>query len=735
MNNQTPPNQPPIPTSSPPSGNHHPHNESVPELNKAQQLLSMFQPASIEKLMEYGDYFTDGQAIHFEYGVERGNVTLYVDYIGLPMLDSTLTPICVACIPPLDSEKRKQGMFVQYEPKRFPQGAYVLGRLTQHNRVFVVEDLEAGHKLHAAYPDDMVLVTMTRINMAHVLKAWHKRAANRLYVYVACQLVGEYQEDVFDKCVCNGYSIDYGIESCISNAEVRKLVDDAKPLEMQNGQEQKPLTVEQKNQLSWDEINQREPISLLIDDHGIPNPYPLEALPPLAKAAVEAIAYYAQAPIAMAGQCVLGEMSYLAQRHVNAFDRFSEKGKPCSLFLITEGASGDRKTTCQKMANQRTFERERRNMQEYQQKFDEHQVALANAKGLKEREAFTSENPEPRDPQSLFTDSTLEPIVTRYIQESMTDAAWCSDEAGQIFGGHTLKGDTRDSALGGLTKLWDEGKAQRTRSKSNQNSSGTAYDVRLTINTLGQRVVLEAALNDPVMREQGFLPRFLFAAPHSLAGKRTHTAETWSASPYKDPRLLQYWQRCTQLLDIEQQHDEQAQVIRKVIPITPEAQPLLLGLYNATEQEQAKAGQYAHMKAFAARSAELATRVATVLAFFEGMTAITVDIMQSAITLVRYSLDEWERYGDGIEHDKRLVEADRLENWLIRYCREHNTTFVSRSETLKKATPRSLRKAKPLNEALKILAERSHVRQVKQDGKQMIELNPKLFGIKLDMAA
>ncbi len=68
------------------------------------------------------------------------------------------------------------------------------------------------------------------------------------------------------------------------------------------------------------------------------------------------------------------------------------------------------------------------------------------------------------------------------------------------------------------------------------------------------------------------------------------------------------------------------------------------------------------LKAFASRIVEQATRIATVLAFFEGIEAINPQLMASAIKLAQYSLDEWERYNGITEFDEKLVEADRLEN-------------------------------------------------------------------------
>ncbi len=157
---------------------------------------------------------------------------------------------------------------------------------------------------------------------------------------------------------------------------------------------------------------------------------------------------------------------------------------------------------------------------------------------------------------------------------------------------------------------------------------------------------------------------------------------------------------------------------------------MLLDLYNQTESQLCKSGRYAHFKAFASRIVENATRIATVLAFFEGIEAITPQLMASAIKLAQYSLDEWERYNGVTEFDEKLIEADRLENWLLAYCRENKVTCVPRAKVLQGVSPKRLRTAKNLKPVLQILIDQNHARNIKISGKGYIELNPKVISDK-----
>jgi hypothetical protein len=101
------------------------------------------------------------------------------------------------------------------------------------------------------------------------------------------------------------------------------------------------------------------------------NPYPIDALPLLAKEAVLAISEHVQSPIAMTAQCVIGAMSHIAQAKVNAPDRFKAHGEPCSLFLLTEGQSGSRKSTSKNLADRAILDYERKQYEIYRTELEQ----------------------------------------------------------------------------------------------------------------------------------------------------------------------------------------------------------------------------------------------------------------------------------------------------------------------------------------------------------------------------
>lgn len=455
------------------------------------------------------------------------------------------------------------------------------------------------------------------------------------------------------------------------------------------------------------------------------NPYPIHALPPLARGAIQAIAEHVQAPIAMTAQCVIGAMSHIAQAHVNAPDPFKEQGEPCGLFLLTEGQSGSRKTTSRNLADRAIIKHEHKQYEQYHSDLEQWKSGQA---GLpkKDREAYCAENPPPNDPSTIFSDVTLESIAGFYIDGILNNASISSDEAAQFFGGHTMKSDTRNQALGGYTKLFDDGSVERTRSKSNLNGSGRAYDVRLTFNLQGQHEVLADALKDPVLRGQGFLPRFIFTAPENLAGTRLQDESNQANNANLDHRLIAYWNRCEFLLDecplpvaADQPTGE-----RRVIPIAKEAESLELEFYNEIERLQAKGQRYEYLQAFASRASQLARRLATVFAYFEGLDVIDRKTLSGACAVIRHSLGEWSRYAE-IETVKEN-EAEKLIKNILAKCTKDKTNRILKTLALNGA-PSSLRKAKEFAPCLNELIEFNYVRLVTINRSTYIELNPLLL--------
>ena len=471
----------------------------------------------------------------------------------------------------------------------------------------------------------------------------------------------------------------------------------------------------------WGEL-----LPLVQAETSVNSAYPIHALPPLARDAVIAIAEHVQAPIGMTAQCVIGAMSHIAQAHVNAPHPFNPQGEPCSLYLLTEGQSGSRKSTSRNMADKAIIQHERKQYELYRRDLEQWKSGQAGL-NKKDKEAYGAENPPPHDPSTLYSDITLESIAGLYVDGILNNASIASDEVGQFFGGYTMKGDTRTQAIGGYAKLFDDGFVERTRSKSNLNGSGRAYDVRLTFNLQGQHEVLSDALKDPVLRGQGFLPRFILTIPENLAGTRLQDAIYRSKNANHDHRLIAYWTRCEYLLDDcpRPQGGQELHNGRYVIPMNDEAKEIDASFYNMFEELQGKGKRYEYLQAFASRASQLARRLATVFAYFEGLQWIDAKTLTGACEVVKHSLNEWAMYAD-IEV-KTESDAERLIKWFAKYCTNKKIDKLAYSSFMN-SCPRPMRGSKQkLEPVLEELID-SHYLKIEEISKvRHILINPILL--------
>ena len=366
------------------------------------------------------------------------------------------------------------------------------------------------------------------------------------------------------------------------------------------------------------------------------NPYPLGAFNGVLGEVVQAIAYYAQVPLSIAGQAVLGALSTLGQGYVNA--PMGYEHKPASLFLLTEAESTAGKTQASRLAYYAIHQHEKMQYKAFIEAIDEWQTQKDSLKG-KERAEFIASEPQPQNPNTTVRDITIEALLDKFIIGDCKNLSLSSDEAGQFFGGHTMKSDTVSNALSSLTTLWSDGRANRERSIKSQYGTPktTAYDVRLTIDLAGQRAIIEPALNDSLMNGQGFLARFLISCEPSLIGERDWNSEQrLNANPYTDQRLITFWQRCNCLLDPlpTERLDE-----RFNLPFGNGAKKLLADYQQSVEHRQKQGKQLEYLRAFAGRMAENATRIATLFAYFDNQKALNVEYLERAFLLVEYSIN------------------------------------------------------------------------------------------------
>ncbi|WP_430737282.1 DUF3987 domain-containing protein [Psychrobacter sp. VH5] len=465
----------------------------------------------------------------------------------------------------------------------------------------------------------------------------------------------------------------------------------------------------------------------LANDPSKPTPYPINAFTGLLRRVIELVAYYAQVPLAMAGQCVLGALAHMGQRFIDA--PMGHGHMPASLILITEGESGSGKTQAMGLTHFKIKEYER---QQYGNYLDDIAAWDSEKAGLKSKELaqFLEDNPKPQNPKNLFDDATIEPILDRFISGEMNNASWTTDEAGQFFNGHTMTGDTAGSALSAITKLYSDGEVSRLRSQKSAYATPQtdAHNVRMTLLLQGQRVVLEQALTDPLMNGQGFLARALIACPEDLRGHRVWDDEKRrNDSPYDNPDLIAYWSRCQSLLDPLPAHlpnDSTGTPQRIKMQWAEGAEQTFYKHMQAIENRQAQGQALEYLKAYASRMAENASRIASLMAFFEGRKVITTDDIARAFMLVEYSTSERLRYLDATPTGEQN-DSEKLSSWLVDKARGKKPPTLNKSFVSQNA-PNALR-GKKLNSLLDDLESMGHVRLESEGRRRLVCINPKLI--------
>lgn len=469
----------------------------------------------------------------------------------------------------------------------------------------------------------------------------------------------------------------------------------------------------------WPDIGQRQPPRPLLPDTAPANPYPVNALPPLMRDAARAIADHVMAPLALAGQSVIGAAVHLAQTRVNAPHIHSPDGMPCTLFLLTLLDSGGRKTGCRKLAFKEIDDKEKADRAVYEIDCASITNQAEQITNKKTREEFFASHPLPADPSTQYTDATFERIAGDFIRGKAA-ASWDTDEGGQMLGGASLKSDTRTATIGGLCKAFDDGKFERTRSHGNAEGSGIAYNRRLSIHLMAQPIAVAESLADPLLRGQGFLPRFLFTSPQSLAGTRLLTLEKLARKSYSDARLQRYWERCREIMAAAPHIDDNGEIVPPVLAMDGDADTAWLEFYNETESEQGTLGRYAGLQPFAARAGEQARRLAAVLACFEGINEIDGECMRRACEIVRHSLAEWLRYADAETINPNLKAAAAVMEWMRDPVRADSWRAFDKVKA-GKSWPPAARSAKQRDRLLAILVEYGHL--LTSDGKTF-RINP-----------
>ncbi|MEG9304145.1 DUF3987 domain-containing protein [Psychrobacter celer] len=479
-----------------------------------------------------------------------------------------------------------------------------------------------------------------------------------------------------------------------------------------------------------------EQLGDIADQASKANLYPVEAWGKegeILRDALTAITYHAQVTPAMAGQCMLGGLGTIIQQYINAPYALGDKFMPVSLFLLTEGDSGSGKSRTVGFTHKELFTYQNDKRKEYRTLLDEW-LAQKASMPKKDLELWLLENPKPKQTILLVKSGTIQGFLDNMLIGNTRDIAWSTAEAALFLSGHSLTSDTAKSNISQLCDIWSDGSFDRLLSpRYNSIEQNSMNGVRFTLDLQGQPPVIAPALNDEAMNGQGLLPRFLFAFPDNMNGQIVYnTDERLDAKPDNDPRLQAYWQRCRTLLDPiadSVERDNEGNIIRFNMPFKDrQARKALANYQTEKESQLCKGGKLEKYASYARRLHENASRIASILAYFDGRNSISADDIHRASLLTDYSISERMRYTDKPQAGDN--DAQKLISWLVNYCNRRSVKCLAYSTAQSKVTPKHLRQKHNFELIAEVLESEGYIKIITNGRARTIQVRPELLEAK-----
>lgn len=159
-----------------------------------------------------------------------------------------------------------------------------------------------------------------------------------------------------------------------------------------------------------------------------------------------------------------------------------------------------------------------------------------------------------------------------------------------------------------------------------------------------------------------------------------------------------------------------------------QARQALADYQQYCENRTAKGDKLEKYPAYAGRQAENASRIASLMAYFEGRTALTVDDIKRASLLTEYSIAERLRYdGESISGDSAENDSQKLVNWLADKAKQKQVNKLNWSY-IYHGCPKPMNKnSKFIKAVIEILESANYVRMEKEGRAIFIYLNPILL--------
>jgi len=445
--------------------------------------------------------------------------------------------------------------------------------------------------------------------------------------------------------------------------------------------------------------------------------FPVDSLGPLSDAAI-AIQHSTQAPMAIAAQSVLAASTLAVQAQRDVILPGGGR-KPLTGLFVSVADSGERKSAVDRIALKSVFRVE----EEWKQQAEAERPLYLNAKAAWEatrehakrkikgdmaalRTELDKIGPEPKappNPMLLIADPTPEGL-TLHLADGRPMAGVFTAEGGLLIGGAAFSDESRMRTAALFNQFWDGDPIRRRRV-----GTGATFlpGRRCSAHIMLQPVVADQLFGDTLFDGIGLTARILLVAPQSTAGTRF-----FCEAPIGTVATLEdYNNRLRYLL-------MRPPVTRPDMPDALDPPPMQLcaaaksewiTFYNSCERATAPDGGLAPVRAFAAKLAEHAGRLAAVLTLYYDPDAMEVSLvaMQSGVALATHYAHEMLRLHGGASVSPDLRLAERLLNW----WREQPSATLHLASIYQRG-PAAMRDAKAARKAVETLQEHGWIERI-----------------------
>lgn len=411
-------------------------------------------------------------------------------------------------------------------------------------------------------------------------------------------------------------------------------------------------------------------------------PFPVEALGKVLGDAALAMHEVVMAPLSMCCQSVLAAASLAAQPHYDIKLPWGER-KPLSLFLLTVGESGERKSGIDDLVLGAAKAQERADMEVYsheQERYEADMAAwnqatdsarksitagkkgMATASDIRAAVERCGDKPTaPVAPLRFVSDPTVEGLY-KLLVVGQPSVALFSDEGGLLIGGHALNSDNALKTMARWCKMWDGSPFDRVRAGD---GAGVLYGRRMALHQLAQPDVMTTLLSDRMANGQGFLARCLVAWPESTISTRLIEQFEWAGERREMKRLFAVLKS---LMEAQPRIGKTFQDLDPIeLPLSDDAKVMAVAAGNQFEKLMAKGADLAELRDRTSKALENACRIAGVMAVIEGGLSTRIiesDYLERALVLIQWYLAEALRIRGAAAVPQVVLDAEMLSAWL-----------------------------------------------------------------------